>query len=141
MMNQRIWTMVQETAAEQSRKLGIDPQVAAKGKVDFVRVETWAGDGTEAALENLPMKSFSPAFVADEDTAPFYEQLVRRLQLLDSKVNGILMCVIYICCFCCKHVRCWFRFTMELKLGSVFIGSGTASPDSAVLSLLDCCDC
>ncbi|CAM6017915.1 unnamed protein product [Sphagnum balticum] len=74
-----------ETAAEQSRKLGIDPQVAAKGKVDFVRVETWAGDGTEAALENLPMKSFSPAFIADEDTAPFYEQLVRRLQLLDSK--------------------------------------------------------
>jgi hypothetical protein len=28
-----------------------------------------------------------------------------------------------------------------LKLGSVFIASGTASPDSAVLSLLDCSDC
>lgn len=74
-----------ETAAEQQKKLGIDPDMAAKGKVDFVRVETWGAEGTEAELENLKLKSFSPAFSSEEDTVPFYEQLVRRLQLLESK--------------------------------------------------------
>ncbi|KAG0595308.1 hypothetical protein M758_UG157700 [Ceratodon purpureus] len=74
-----------ETAAQQQKKLGIDPGMAAKGKVDFVRVEAWGGEGTEAELENLKLKSFSPAFSSEEDNVPFYEQLVRRLQLLESK--------------------------------------------------------
>ncbi|XP_024375504.1 uncharacterized protein [Physcomitrium patens] len=73
-----------ETAAQQQKKLGIDPDMAAKGKVDFVRVEAWGAEGTEAELENLKLKSFSPTY-SSEDTAPFYEQLVRRLQLLESK--------------------------------------------------------
>lgn len=79
----------QETAAEQAKKLGIDPDAAAKGKVDFVRVEAWGAEGTEAELENLKLKSFSPAFSAEEDSIPFYEQLVRRLQLLESKVRSL----------------------------------------------------
>lgn len=66
--------------------MGIDPDMAAKGKVDFVRVEAWGAEGTEAELENLKLKSFSPTY-SSEDTAPFYEQLVRRLQLLESKVT------------------------------------------------------
>jgi len=53
--------------------------------VDFVRVEAWGAEGTEAELENLKLKSFSPAFSSEEDSVPFYEQLVRRLQLLESK--------------------------------------------------------
>lgn len=84
--NIRLIFWVQECSADQAKKLGIDPDAAAKGKVDFVRVEAWGADGTEAELENLKMKSFSPAFSSEEGAVPFYEQLVRRLQLLESKV-------------------------------------------------------
>lgn len=56
--------------------------------MDFVRVEAWGAEGTDAELENLKLKSFSPAFSStEENSAPFYEQLVRRLQLLESKVT------------------------------------------------------
>lgn len=62
-------------------KLDIDPEVATKGKVDFVQVESWGSE----ALENLKMKSFSPSFTSLDQDAPFYEQLVRRLQLFEAK--------------------------------------------------------
>lgn len=62
-------------------KLNIDPEVATKGKVDFVQVESWGDE----ALEDLKMKSFSPSFTSLDQDAPFYEQLVRRLQLFEAK--------------------------------------------------------
>ncbi|GLJ30820.1 hypothetical protein SUGI_0612000 [Cryptomeria japonica] len=67
-------------------KLNIDPEVAAKGKVDFVRVESWGNaSDPESQLENLKMKSFSPSFTSLDQEAPFYEQIVRRLQLFEAK--------------------------------------------------------
>ncbi|KAH9301480.1 hypothetical protein KI387_013063, partial [Taxus chinensis] len=67
-------------------KLNIDPDVAAKGKVDFVRVESWGNaSDPESQLENLKMKSFSPSFTSLDQDAPFYEQIVCRLQLFEAK--------------------------------------------------------
>eukprot|EP00271_Cylindrocystis_brebissonii_P007924 TRINITY_DN21848_c0_g1_i1.p1 TRINITY_DN21848_c0_g1~~TRINITY_DN21848_c0_g1_i1.p1 ORF type:complete len:476 (-),score=86.96 TRINITY_DN21848_c0_g1_i1:67-1494(-) len=68
--------------------LSIDPADAKQGKVDFVRVDAWGpGEGTQQELENLKLKSFSPAFSSSDQggSGPFYEQLVRRLQLLESQ--------------------------------------------------------
>lgn len=68
-------------------KLNIDPEVAAKGKVDFVQVESWGNaSDPESQLENLKMKSFSPSFTSLDQEAPFYEQIVHRLQLFEAKV-------------------------------------------------------
>eukprot|EP00897_Mesotaenium_endlicherianum_P010123 jgi/Mesen1/9139/ME000058S08634 len=65
-------------------KLGIDEDEAAKGRVDFVQVDSW---GSEEApdLETLTMKSFAPAYTNRASDQPFYEQLVGRVQLLDSQ--------------------------------------------------------
>eukprot|EP00246_Nothoceros_aenigmaticus_P013927 TRINITY_DN505_c0_g1_i2.p1 TRINITY_DN505_c0_g1~~TRINITY_DN505_c0_g1_i2.p1 ORF type:complete len:278 (+),score=45.83 TRINITY_DN505_c0_g1_i2:302-1135(+) len=77
---------LQESKDEQYRKLSIDPAIAAKGKVDFVRVESWGDEtGPEPDLENLKMKAFSSGFNSSDYSAPFYEQLVGRIQLLESK--------------------------------------------------------
>lgn len=79
---------MQESKDDQYKKLNIDPAVAAKGKVDFVRVESWGDEGgAEPDLENLKMKTFSSGFDASDYSAPFFEQLVRRIQLLESKVD------------------------------------------------------
>lgn len=77
--------------------LGIDAREAGLGKVDFVRVEDWdggaagGGDGSEQ-IENLKLKSFSQAFSAEDDDDPFYDQLVKRIQLLDSRVCATSAC-------------------------------------------------
>jgi hypothetical protein len=75
--------------------------MAAKGKLDFVRVEAWGAEGTETELENLKLKSFSPAFSSEEDGVPFYEQLVRRLQLLESKVMELYFSPLMLLSCCC----------------------------------------
>ncbi|KAL2620633.1 hypothetical protein R1flu_000838 [Riccia fluitans] len=67
-------------------RLRVDPDEAKKGKGDFVRVQTWGEDEESGKLENLKVKSFSPAVTSSAETsAPFYEKLVNRLQLLESK--------------------------------------------------------
>ncbi|BBN15502.1 hypothetical protein MPTK1_6g20090 [Marchantia polymorpha subsp. ruderalis] len=67
-------------------RLHIDPNEAKKGKVDFVRVQTWGEDEESGKLENLKVKSFSPAVTSSsKKSGPFYEKLVNRLQLLESK--------------------------------------------------------
>ncbi|KAL2620636.1 hypothetical protein R1flu_000841 [Riccia fluitans] len=67
-------------------RLCVDPDEAKKGKVDFVRVQTWGEDEESGKLENLRVKSFSPAVTSSAETsAPFYVKLVNRLQLLESK--------------------------------------------------------
>ncbi|KAJ7545879.1 hypothetical protein O6H91_08G014700 [Diphasiastrum complanatum] len=74
-----------EGLSKQPRNLNIDPEVAAKGKVDFVRVESWGEAKDHNDLETLKLKSFSPSYSSLNKSIPLYEQLVRRLQLLDSK--------------------------------------------------------
>lgn len=67
--------------------LGIDAREAGLGKVDFVRVEDWDGGAAGGdQIENLKLKSFSQAFSAEDGEGPFYDQLVKRIQLLDSRV-------------------------------------------------------
>lgn len=71
---------------KQSKGLNINKDVAAKGKVDFAKVESWgAQDGQKTELEELKVKSFSSAASFTDNKAPFYERLVHRLQLLESK--------------------------------------------------------
>lgn len=73
-------------AKKHTRRLNINKEVAAKGKVDFVKVESWGDeDRDQSALDNLKVKSFSPAFSSSNTSGPFYERLVQRLQLLESK--------------------------------------------------------
>jgi hypothetical protein len=72
-----------------SGRSSIDPSEAKLGKVDFVRVQSWGVDGEESPkLEDLKIKSFAPAATSVQNNShgPFYEKLVNRLQLLESKV-------------------------------------------------------
>ncbi|KAL3688541.1 hypothetical protein R1sor_014850 [Riccia sorocarpa] len=67
-------------------QLHVDPDEAKKGKVGFVRVQTWGEHDEFGKLENLRVKSFSPAVTSfDKMSGPFYKKLVNRLQLLESK--------------------------------------------------------
>ncbi|CAM6090515.1 unnamed protein product [Calypogeia fissa] len=71
-----------------SGRSSIDPAQAKFGKVDFVRVQNWGSDGEDSPkLEDLKVKSFSPAATSAQNNkdGPFYEKLVNRLQLLESK--------------------------------------------------------
>ncbi|KAL2632369.1 hypothetical protein R1flu_017055 [Riccia fluitans] len=89
LLNNAARTADREGSAQLSKKvsrLRVDPDEAKKGKVDFVRVQTWGEDEESGKLENLRVKSFSPAVTSSAETsAPFYEKLVNRLQLLESK--------------------------------------------------------
>ncbi|KAH7286211.1 hypothetical protein KP509_33G063700 [Ceratopteris richardii] len=67
-------------------RLNIDRDVAALGKVDFVKVESWGDEEqNKSNLGSLKVKSFSPAFSSTNGSSAFYERLVQRLQLLESK--------------------------------------------------------
>jgi hypothetical protein len=82
---------MQQHAKGRSSKLNIDNDVAARGKVDFVKVESWGDAGNaEGDLDNLKVKAFSPAFTSSNTNVPFYERLVCHLQLLESKVQSLL---------------------------------------------------
>ncbi|EFJ25712.1 hypothetical protein SELMODRAFT_413620 [Selaginella moellendorffii] len=76
---------VEKEVKHRKRRLHIDPEVAAKGKVDFVQVESWDGGENPEDLEKLKLKSFSPSASSFGNDLPFYEQLVKRIQLLESK--------------------------------------------------------
>lgn len=83
---QKVLKSVEKDRSKKKRRhLNIDPNVAAKGKVDFVKVESWGSEGQKTELEDLRVKSVSPAFSSTNKNAPFYERLVHRLQLLESK--------------------------------------------------------
>ncbi|MCO5552867.1 hypothetical protein L7F22_006385 [Adiantum nelumboides] len=77
---------LQDTSKKRSQHLNIDKAAAAKGKVDFVKVESWGDEGKDQRdLDNLKVKSFSPSFSSRDTTGSFYERLVHRIQLLESK--------------------------------------------------------
>ncbi|KAI5082232.1 hypothetical protein GOP47_0001975 [Adiantum capillus-veneris] len=76
----------QDMSKKRTRQLNIDREVAAKGKVDFVKVESWGSEGKDQRdVDNLKVKSFSPSFSSRDTTGSFYERLVHRIQLLESK--------------------------------------------------------
>ena len=82
---------MQDHAKGRNSKLNIDNDIAAKGKVDFVKVESWGdASSSQGDLDNLKAKAFSPAFTSTDMNAPFYERLVYHLQLLESKVHVLL---------------------------------------------------
>ncbi|GAQ82606.1 hypothetical protein KFL_001170110 [Klebsormidium nitens] len=64
----------------------VNPREATQGKVDFVQVEAWGSDprNDQSEIEKLKVKSFSPAFTPADESGLFYEQLARRLALLET---------------------------------------------------------
>lgn len=81
-----IKSVEKDYAKKNTQRLNIDKDVAARGNVDFVKVESWGDQGKDQSeLDDLKVKSFSPAFSSSDSNAPFYERLVHRLQLLESK--------------------------------------------------------
>lgn len=81
-----IKSVEKDYAKKRTGKLNIDKEVAARGKVDFVKVESWGEEGKDKSdLDSLKVKSFSPSFSSRDTTGSFYERLVHRLQLLESK--------------------------------------------------------
>ncbi|MCO5596549.1 hypothetical protein L7F22_050614 [Adiantum nelumboides] len=84
----KLWPLAEpyDTSKKRSQHLNIDKAAAAKGKVDFVKVESWGDEEKDQRdLDNLKVKSFSPSFSSRDTTGSFYERLVHRIQLLESK--------------------------------------------------------
>uniref|UniRef100_A0A7S0WJB1 Uncharacterized protein n=1 Tax=Pyramimonas obovata TaxID=1411642 RepID=A0A7S0WJB1_9CHLO len=63
----------------------VNPEDAAKGRLDYVTVEEWGNLNSDADLDDLKVKSFSSAYDPADHSRPFYEQLCLHLQLLESK--------------------------------------------------------
>eukprot|EP00850_Spirogloea_muscicola_P003212 SM000013S26381 [mRNA] locus=s13:163462:166864:+ [translate_table: standard] len=85
----RVLKQVEEQEEVDSRP-EVRPQSTEGGKVDFARVSAWGpGTGGDAELESLRVRSFSESYSAKDEAASgsgkFYDALVGRIQLLDSK--------------------------------------------------------
>lgn len=73
-----------EAAAKRSQQARpVNPQEAAKGKLDYVQVKDW-GSGNPDDFGDLQVESVSQQQpeLATDHSRPFYEQLARRLEQL-----------------------------------------------------------
>ncbi|KAL3701714.1 hypothetical protein R1sor_019736 [Riccia sorocarpa] len=75
--------MDKKVSGHKVSQLHVDPDEAKKGKVDFVRVQTWGEDEESGKLENLRVKT------SDKMSGPFYEKLRAVFQALTDVIARI----------------------------------------------------